>query len=550
MPNAKSEDIFWADKLATEVIKRASKEDSLATCKSGASPSGAKHIGNMFDVMKAWIVYRAIKRKGYPTRFVLTHDDRDPLRTIPPRLPTLDAKWISTAGEIEKKFSKYIGHPYHTLEDPFDCCESWAAHFSRVWEDGIIAIGVPENEIQFISNNTLYHEGKFDPYIERVFSDIEQTRQVISKFQKQAKPDYVPFQAVCENCGKITTKVVNWDIQNKTVDYLCEAKALAGKYKVEGCGYRGTAHWHDGKLAWRFEWPAQWGIFSVDFEPFGKEHAEGSWPSGKAIAQHIYGIKPPIYHIYEFLLINGEKMAARRGNVYITQEILDIIEPEVFAFFYTKRSMKHRNLDLKRIYHLVDEFERAERIYFGLIEEPNVFDRTTLCRQYESAMPEIPTKPPLRIDYQFAAVVSQFAPNIKIAERMLRQSGHITGKLEPDDENRIAMRLNLARNWVERFVPELKIKINDKVPEEIKAALSPAQRAALADLALLLRKDINQQELHNALYDLAKRHNLPSVELFGAAYYVLISNWSGPRLAPFILALGRERVRAILEQVF
>ena len=100
-----------------------------------------------------------------------------------------------------------------------------------------------------------------------------------------------------------------------TIKSICDldfsrAEELAGKYKIKGCGHKGEVSFRDGKLPWRFEWPANWGIFNTTFEPFGKEHAEGSWPSGQAIAREIYGFEPPIPHIYEFLLLNGEKMSA------------------------------------------------------------------------------------------------------------------------------------------------------------------------------------------------------------------------------------------------
>ncbi len=540
--------LFWADQLADEAIARAQSEKTIATCRSGASTSGAKHIGNMFDVMKSYIVHKAVLRKGFQSRFVLTHDDRDPLRTVPYRLPTLDAKWVVVEGELEKGIAKYLGYPYVNIPDPFGCCDSWARHFSKVWEDGISAIGVNDAEIH--SNDILYSEGKFEPFITKALQNIEKSRRLIQKFQESKRSDYVPFDAVCENCGKIIGMATDFDTENKTIKYACSGKELAGKYSIEGCGHGGETDFNGGKLPWSFEWPAQWLMFATTFEPFGKEHAEGSWPRCSEICKSVYGGEPPIPHIYEFLLIDNEKMSARRGNAYITQEVLDIIEPEVFFYFYTKRSKKQRNLDIKNIHMLAEDFEHAERVYFGKDEEKNEKEKINLMRMYEASMPEIPKELPLRIPYQFAAIISEMAPfkSIDKAVELLRSSGHLKGRISGEDMERIELRLMHAKSWAEKFNPEARITINYKVSEKIKKELGEEEKEALRGLAGALKEGMTQEEITTILYDAAKSSELGK-EFFSAVYRILISREQGPRLAPFIIAIGINEVKKILEQV-
>ena len=252
-------DVFWADKLASQVLQRGENP----VVRSATSPSGAKHIGNLFDVMKGYMVYKALKRKGARPSFVLVHDDRDPLRTLPSKVPDIDGKWADVKGDIEKLMKDYIGHPYSAAPDPFGCHETWALHFSKVWENGIIASGVGENEINFISSNDMYLQGRFDPYFHMIFENLKGVRKVISQFQDNVTDDYVPVLAICENCGKIIGKVNDFNLEEKLVGYSCEGRELAGKYKVEGCGHAGKQSWRNCKLAWRFEWPAQWAIFKT-----------------------------------------------------------------------------------------------------------------------------------------------------------------------------------------------------------------------------------------------------------------------------------------------
>jgi len=240
-------------------------------------------------------------------------------------------------------------------------------------------------------------------------------------------------------------------------------------------------------------------------------------------------------------------MSARLGNIYIAQEILDIIEPEIFMYFYTKRSGKQRNLDIKNMHLLVDEFERLEKNYFGDTSDGSEQKTITMKREYESSMNKIPEKPPLRIDYQFASVISQLAPDIKSALRMLRDAGHITGHITPEEETQAAMRLSRAKNWVEKFAPENKIEIGLK--ESALNLLSEDQKTALKKLSRLLENDITRDDLHTAFYEIAKECGIESKDFFKAVYLAIINKTSGPRLAPFILAIGTTRVRDILENV-
>ncbi|MBI5061686.1 MAG: lysine--tRNA ligase [Candidatus Aenigmarchaeota archaeon] len=543
----KDEIKFWADQLAEEAVKKAGA--GTVTCKCAASPSGAKHIGNLFDIMKSYNVYKSVLKKGHPARFIFTSDDRDPLRTIPPRLPTLDAKWVPTE-RFEKRLSEYLGHPYTDIPDPFECCQSWAEHFTKVWLDGIYTL-IPEKEIHAFSNTELYEKGDFDPYIEIIFKNIKKARKIISKFQKSVTFDYIPFHAICERCGKITTKVVGFDIDKKAVSYICSGRELAGKYKIEGCGHRGETSWHNGKLAWRFETPAQMALFHVTVEPFGKEHAEGTVRSSKVILKDLFEIDPPLFPIYEFLLVGGKKMSAREGNVYLTQEILDIIEPEVFAYFYTKRSLKQRDLDLKNIYHLVDEFDKAERIFFGAEKLDNEKEKMNIIRMYETAIQEIPKELPVRIPYKFAAVVAQTTAHLEHAIKVLTATSHVKRKLSGEDMDVIRQRLNLAKNWVVKFSPENMIKINEKIPESIAKKLTDVQKQALRDLVIFIndKPTMDEEELTNKFYEIINYHNMKSADFFSAAYQVLIDKKSGPKLAQFIIAIGELKVKKLLEQI-
>ncbi len=531
-------DIFWADQAAADAVARAKREDTIVTCRTAASTSGAKHIGNFFDIAKAYIVHKAVIKKGFQSRTVFTHDDRDPLRTVPMRLPDLDGKWVALDEQSQKKIAEYLGYPYVSIPDPFDCCESWARHFARVLEDGMSAAGM--DDIEIYSTNEMYSEGKFDKYVMIALAKIELTRKIAQKFQETKKENFIPFDALCENCGRIIGKATSFDLEKHRISYECTVKALAGKYNVEGCGHKGEASFRHGKLPWSFEWPAQWAIFNTTFEPFGKEHAEGSWPRGQEIAREIYEIEPPIPHIYEFLLLNSEKMSARRGNAFIVQEMLEIIEPEVFMYLYTKRSKKQRNLEMKNIQLLVDEFDKAERIYFGAEDEKNETDRANIMRMYESSIKNIPEKLPVRIPYGLAVMISSMYGHDAGTKNIA--AGLLKGKLSKSDMDALDNRLHLANNWLELAAPEKKITVND-MPDA--TLLSRAEKDALKEFQKHLQPGMGEEEINALLFETAKKSGL-NKDFFKGMYLALISRDQGPRLATFIIAVGIGRVKKIL----
>ena len=86
--------------------------------------------------------------------------------------------------------------------------------------------------------------------------------------------------------------------------------------------------------------------------------------------------------------------------------------------------------------------------------------------------------------------------------------------------------------------------MQDKVPENLK--LSDKEREALHLVAdALNKKEWNEKELFNEFYEICKKVGIKNTDFFRAAYNVLLNKDRGPKLAPFILALGREKVSGL-----
>ena len=67
--------MHWADQLAEKIIARADKEGIVPNVKCEQTPSGAKHIGNLNDVARAFFPCKSVKEKGHEITFVHLTDD-------------------------------------------------------------------------------------------------------------------------------------------------------------------------------------------------------------------------------------------------------------------------------------------------------------------------------------------------------------------------------------------------------------------------------------------------------------------------------------------
>jgi lysyl-tRNA synthetase class 1 len=527
--------MFWADEVAIEVRKRCVGKQPVI--KAGASPSGGKHIGNLNDILRGYFIVKALEFDGVKARFIHTCDDRDPLRKIPERLPDREGEWRQLSKLEIAEMQRYIGMPYVLVPDPFGCCENWARHFNSIWLDGVKALGV---EIENYNNDDLYREGKFHGVIIEILSKLELAREIMSKYQANLPLNYIPFMPICSNCGRITATPLSFDLKTESVRYSCETKTLAGEFQIAGCGHKGEATFSEGKLPWRFEWPAQWKIFQVDMEPFGKDHFEGSWPSGQEIAKRILNITPPIPFVYEFFLVDGAKMSARHGNVYIAQDLLKLIEPEVLLYFYSLTPMKQKNLDLKNLNFLVDSFDRFERLYFegggGEGEEEEV---ELAKRVYPMCIKEI--KRHSRIPYTFAAMLGVSENEAHIL-KVLKKTGHLPLNASRELEREALARVFKARNWAAKFAPvEYRFELQRELslPQEVDIRV----KQALFELADYLLKNPSEIEVQNAIFEVARKNEIKEAEFFKIIYKLLLGKPRGPRLGPFLIALDEAFVQ-------
>jgi lysyl-tRNA synthetase class 1 len=517
---------FWADEIADEIEARDPEEPVVV--KGGVSPSGVPHIGHLNEVLRGYFVAAVLRERGHEVRQVFTSDDRDPLRKVPRKLA--DAGWnLVGLGEVDAgALGRNLGAPYTGIPDPFGCHDSYGAHFAALLADAAELVGVP---VETVSNTDLYESGGMDGVVKKTLGNRARAREVLAKYQDKVDAEYVPFRPICANCGHVTETdaVTAIDLDAGTVEYVC-TDVEAGDRTIEGCGHEGEAAFSAGKLPWRFEWPAQWEVLGVDFEPFGKDHAEGSWPSGREIAREVLGNEPPVPMVYEWFTLNGDALSSSAGNVLTPPELLDLVEPEVVRYFFALNPEKQRDLDLSRLDRLVEEFDRFERAYFEGTDE-------FAERAYPFTVEAVESER-VRLPYTFAAVLGM-TDDRELRVRMARNEGHIPADASDEQIARAMERVEKARNWAKRLDNEYNYRIQTTLPA---VEFDADTESALEELADFVETGADGEAIQGEIYETAKRNDIEVGDFFAAGYGLFFGQDSGPQLGPLLGSLDREFV--------
>ncbi|WP_457753523.1 lysine--tRNA ligase [Thermococcus sp.] len=517
--------VHWADHMAEKIIReRGDKEEYVV--ESGITPSGYVHIGNFRELFTAYIVGHALKDKEKKVRHIHMWDDYDRFRKVPKNVPS--------------EWKEYLTMPVSEVPDPWECHNSYAEHFMELFESEVEKLGI---EVDFLKASKLYKSGEYANDIKKALENRDKIVAILNRFRDMAKQPHLeeswqPVQIYCPKCRK-EADFIQWDGEWKI------------EYKCPHCGSEGETDIREGnvKLRWRVDWPMRWAHFGVDFEPAGKDHlaAGSSFDTGREIIKAVYGKEPPLTLMYEFVGIKGQKgkMSGSKGNVILLSDLYEVLEPGVIRFLYARhRPNKEIKIDLGLgLLNLYDEFDKVERIYFGLEKAKNEEEEIELKRTYELSMPKIPERLVAQAPFRFLVVLVQM-PHLdedKIIE-ILKKQGHVPQNLTEEDAERIKLRIMLAKNWVSKYAPDtVKFSILQELP---RIEISEEIKEALNEVAIWLesREEFSVDELNNIIFDAAKKRNIPSKQWFKILYRLFIGKDRGPRLASFLASLDKHFV--------
>jgi lysyl-tRNA synthetase class 1 len=518
----------WLDMVAYRVIEREEKlgrhVDVLRT-ESGLGASGIPHIGSLGDVIRAYGVKLALETQGRRAEFVAYSDDLDGLRKVPAGMP--------------ESLRNFLGRPVSLVPDPYNCHESYAVHVNSLLRDAMDACGV---EYVFHSATEDYRKGVLTEQIRKILSSAERVGEIVKDEVGQEKfTETLPYFPICGSCGRIyTTRAKTFDPRTDTLVYACEGTSEIKGQPISGCGYKGEVDIREGrgKLPWKGEFAARWTALNINFEAYGKDIADSVRVNDR-ICEEVLNHPPPYHVRYElFLDKGGQKISKSKSalDVITPQTWFKYAPPNSLNLLMFKRITGARNIGVEDIPTFVNELNQLEDVYFGLKKVNDEKEAAKLRGLYEySYFLKPPPEPSLHVPYNLLVYLVTVSPPDKRAEYVeskLREYGYLKDGLTLS----VKQEVDYATNWAKDFqeIPETKIEITNP------------QRLALEDLIVIVRKETDERILQNSIFNLAKKYAIEPSEFFRLLYTILLGSPRGPRLGPYIKAMGNENVARAL----
>jgi lysyl-tRNA synthetase class 1 len=519
----------WYDMMAKKVIERERQlgrnMDKIRT-EMGLGASGFPHIGSLGDAARSYAVTLALKGLGFNSELVAYCDDKDGLRKVPVGL--------------SKDLEKYLGFPVSSIPDPFGCHESYGKHMSLLLLESLDKCGI---EYRYFSAKEVYEKGLLLNEIRTILLNAKKVGEIVKEEVGQERyTEVLPFFPVCSNCGRIyTTKAFKFEPKTDKVLYKCEGLEIRGRL-IEGCGHEGETDITkgEGKLTWKGEFAARWKALDIRFEAYGKDIAD-SVKINDRICREVLCFESPSHAKYEmFLDKGGKKISKSAGNVFTPQVWFRYGSPQSLLLLMLKRFVGTRTLDVSDIPAYMNELDYLEDVYFG---KKQVGDKeATKLRgllEYCYVM-KPPAKPSIHVPYNLMAFLVKMAPkeclNDYVTEK-LQSYGYLQKNQNLDAS--LMKRIDYALNWTRDF-------------EEIKETvitLTDEEKKAITELISKLEAENEPDKIQNAIFNAAKNNGLQPSGFFKMLYNILMGAPQGPRLGPYVLAMGKQNVIAALQRV-
>ncbi|MEU1460106.1 lysine--tRNA ligase [Streptomyces sp. NPDC005727] len=566
----------WVSRFADDVIEESERRapGKPVVVASGLSPSGPIHLGNLREVMTPHLVADEIRRRGRRVRHLISWDDYDRYRKVPAGIAGVDESW-----------AEHIGKPLTSVPAPKGSAyPNWAEHFKAAMIASLAELGV---EFDGISQTEQYTSGVYREQILHAMKhrgDIDaildqyRTKKAPAKKQQQKTVDeaeleaeegsgaaaeddgssgtagYFPYKPYCGNCEKDLTTVTSYDDDSTELAYTCAA-----------CGFTETvrlSEFNRGKLVWKVDWPMRWAYEGVVFEPSGVDHSSpgSSFQVGGQIVG-IFGGKQPIGPMYAFVGISGmAKMSSSRGGVPTPADALRIMEPQILRWLYARRrpNQSFKIAFDQEIQRLYDEWDKLA----GKVADGSALpgDVAAYTRAVGTAAAELPrTARPL--PYRTLASVADITAGHE--DQALR----ILSELDPEQPlgslDEVRPRYDKAEAWINTHVPADQRTIVRAEPDaELLKSLDEASQQSVRLLLDGLAEHWSLDGLTHLVYGVPKvqagfaadatpKELPPEIKtaqrtFFALLYHLLVGRDTGPRLPTLLLAVGQERVRALL----
>ena len=522
--------MHWADHTAQTL--RARGESQVIA--SGITPSGEFHVGHLREILTAEMIHRACLDAGMDSRYIFIVDSMDPLRRV--------------YDFLSPSYEQYIGHPLAYIPAPGPDGEpdqdggSYADHFLAPFLAALKQIGV---EPEVVMNHETYESGAFADKTHSAIEQRDEIRRVIEEVSGREVPeDWFPYNPLGSDGSIDGVSVTGYE--HPHVHWV-------DSHGVEGMSDIRTAQ---GKLPWRIDWAAKWGIHGITCEPAGKDHgaAGGSYDTGIPICEML-GSEPPHKMVYEWIQLKGMgPMSSSKGLTVGPMDALALVPPEIMRYVIA-RSKVGRHIDFDTgpaLFTTADEYER-------LVAEPPGGSNEELSRRQQIArdtqlgalrLSQVkegadPSDSIAGVSFRHLAMLAQIKSSDDDVWVSLRRSGHLEG----DPGAPLAGRLRRMRNWVDgpHFPDAAKVEVQSSVSEEVRTNLTDEQNAFLSSLSSAISDcEWTAKAIGDCIRLVATEVGIDGREAYVALYWIILGKSHGPRVASIMAEMERPDFETLI----
>ena len=239
-----------------------------------------------------------------------------------------------------------------------------------------------------------------------------------------------------------------------------------------------------------------------------------------------------------FLDKSGKKISKSAGNVFTPQVWFRYGSPQSLLLLMLKRFVGTRSVSVADIPQYMDELDELENIYFEKKFVANEKERAKLTGLYKYChLLNPPPEPSIHVPYNLLTYLVKVAPHgleTEFVTKKLQDYGYVKERLSQDQKRRI----RYAVNWVRDF---LEIK-------ERPIELSEQEEKTMKDLIQVLKTESDEKEIQSSIFNITRKNNVPPKQFFKKLYTILLGTPEGPRIGPYIVAMGRENVISALKR--
>ncbi len=333
--------MFWTEEVAAKCSGPQIINDSK-------TPSGRVHVGALRGVLIHDAIFRTLKAKGIEARYLFGVDDYDPLDEIP-------------AGK-GAHFEQYLGQPLCNVPPPDgspapDMAEHYMGEFWEIFDElGVRGGALPDARHlpqRAASTRRSTRSSSTPTTVRRVYKEVSNSDR---------PPTWYPFQAVCEQCGRIgTTEVYAYDGTLGELPLPARHGEVGARLRPRGA--RLAVRWQAGSCrgsssGWRN---------GSRFRSRSRARARITRPraaramSRRPACGRSFTEQPPLNVPYEFFLVGGAKMSSSRGVGASARDMADLLPPEVLRFLMIRtkpNSPVNFEVNEEGIVKLFNEFDR------------------------------------------------------------------------------------------------------------------------------------------------------------------------------------------------